>query len=82
MPPLGGCPQYYDFRFKPALCELYERAAMHEMAESGLDPAAFRPMSEEEDLLTFQCLNTVRVACVDDVIAGFVALVEPPASSQ
>ena len=56
-----------------ALCALYEPAARCELALSGTDPSAFRPMPEEEDLETFQRLNTALVACVDGRIAGFVA---------
>jgi len=56
-----------------ALCELYEPAARCEMALSGTGPCAFRPLPEEEDLEQFQDLNTVRVACVDGRVVGFVA---------
>lgn len=55
-----------------ALCRLYERAAKCEMVLSGTDPRAFRPMPEEEDVHTFQRLNTV-VARVDGRVVGFVA---------
>ena len=56
-----------------ALCEVYAAAARCEMTLSGVDPRAFRPMSEEEDLEQFLSLNTVRVACVDGHVVGFVA---------
>ncbi len=56
-----------------AVCELYEPAARCEMALSGTDPRAFRPLPEEEDLEEFQHLNTASVACVDGKISGFVA---------
>ncbi len=56
-----------------ALCALYEPAARCELALSGTDPRAFRPMSEEEELDEFQQLNTAMVACVVDRVAGFVA---------
>lgn len=56
-----------------ALCALYEAAARYELALSGTDTRAFRPLSEEEDLDQFQRLNTAIVACVDDRVVGFVA---------
>lgn len=55
------------------LCAAYEPAARLELELSGTDPRAFRPMSEEEDLDEFQRLNTAIVACVDDLVVGFVA---------
>lgn len=55
------------------LCGLYERAARCEMALSGTDPHAFRPLPEEENLGKFQHLNTAMVACVDGRVVGFVA---------
>ncbi len=56
-----------------ALCGLYEPAARYELALSGTDTRAFRPLSEEEGLDEFQRLNTALVACVDDLVVGFVA---------
>ena len=56
-----------------ALCALYEPAARCELALSGTDPRAFRPMSEEEELDEFQHLNTAMVACLVDRVVGFVA---------
>lgn len=56
-----------------ALCGLYERAARCEMVLSGTDPRAFRPMPEEEDLETFQRLNTAMIGCVGVRVVGFVA---------
>lgn len=56
-----------------ALCALHEPAARYELALSGTDPRAFRPMSEEEDLDEFRRVNTAMVACVDDRVVGFVA---------
>jgi len=56
-----------------ALCEVYDRAARHELHLTGTDPRAFRPMPEEEDLEKFQRLNTVMVACVDGRVVGFGA---------
>ena len=54
------------------LCELYARAARHELLLSGTDPRAFRSLPEEEDLETFQRLNTTKVACVEEQVVGFV----------
>ncbi|NKB69658.1 MAG: GNAT family N-acetyltransferase [Candidatus Latescibacteria bacterium] len=56
-----------------ALCALYEPAAKSELALTGTDPAAFRPMQEEEDLDKFQRLNTALVACIDNRLVGFAA---------
>lgn len=56
-----------------ALCEVYARAAHQELLWTGADPRAFRPLPEEEDLATFQHLNTALVACVDGEVVGFVA---------
>lgn len=56
-----------------ALCALYEPAAQYELALSGTDPRAFRPLAEEENPNEFQRLNTAMVACVDDRVVGFVA---------
>lgn len=55
------------------LCALYERAARCELSLSGIDPRAFRSLSEEETLEVFQRLNTAMVACLDDIVVGFVA---------
>jgi ribosomal protein S18 acetylase RimI-like enzyme len=56
-----------------ALCDVYEAAAKVELALSGMDPRAFRPMPDEEDRDTFLRLNTTLVACVDGRVIGFVA---------
>ncbi len=56
-----------------ALCAVYEPAARRELQLTGTDPAAFRPMADEEDLATFQRLNTALVACLDGRPVGFVA---------
>ena len=56
-----------------AICNVYEPAARLEMARSGTDPNAFRPMPDEEDLDEFLHLNTAMVACVDGRVVGFVA---------
>ncbi len=55
-----------------ALCEVYERAAKHELLLTGTDPRALRPLPEEEDLETFQRLNSAMVACADRKVVGFV----------
>lgn len=52
---------------------MYEPAARRELALSSVDPRAYRPLSEEEDLDVFQRLNTAMVACVNDEVVGFVA---------
>lgn len=54
-----------------ALCALYEPAARSELALTGVDSRAFRPLPEEEDLETFQRLNSTVVACVGGRVAGF-----------
>ena len=56
-----------------ALCALYEPAARSELALSGTDPRAFRPMSKVEDPDEFRHLNTAMVASVNDRVVGFVA---------
>ena len=55
-----------------ALCEMYERAARHELLLTATDPRAFRPLPEEVDLERFQRLNTAMVACVEGQVVGFV----------
>ena len=56
-----------------ALCTAYESAARAELERTGVDPAAFRPMPDEEDLDRFQQLNTAKVVCVDGRVVGFIA---------
>ena len=56
-----------------AVCDVYEPAARSELALSGTDPQAFRPMPAEEGLETFLHLNTAMVASADGRIVGFVA---------
>lgn len=55
-----------------AVCEVYERASRHELLLTGVDLHAFLALPDEEDLETFQRLNTALVACVDGEVAGFV----------
>ena len=55
-----------------AICEVYDRAAKHELLLTGIDPRAFRGLPEVEDLEEFQRLNTALVACVDGELVGFV----------
>lgn len=54
-----------------SLCQVYERAARHELLLTGTDVGAFRPLPEEEDLEEFQRLNTAVVACVGRRVVGF-----------
>jgi ribosomal protein S18 acetylase RimI-like enzyme len=56
-----------------AVCEIYERSAALELARSGLDARAFRPMADEEDRETFPRLNSALLACIDGRVVGFVA---------
>lgn len=56
-----------------ALCRIYEPAARAEIARTGTDPDAFRPLPEEEDPERFQRVNSAMVACIDGRVVGFVA---------
>ena len=56
-----------------AVCQVYEVAAIQEIALSGADAQTFRPLPEEEDIDRFVYLNTALVACIDTSIVGFVA---------
>ena len=56
-----------------AICDVYEPAAIQEIASSGADAKTFRPLPDEEDLDKFVRLNSALVAWVDTRIVGFVA---------
>jgi ribosomal protein S18 acetylase RimI-like enzyme len=71
----GSEPDIFSFVSQdwPTLCDVYASAVKVELALSGMDRRAFRPMADEEDLGTFLRLNTTLVACIDGRVVGFVA---------
>lgn len=56
-----------------AVCQVYEPAAIQEVALSGAAAETFRSLPEEEDLERFVHLNTTLVARLERRIVGFVA---------
>ncbi|MBT6146472.1 MAG: GNAT family N-acetyltransferase [Gemmatimonadetes bacterium] len=56
-----------------AICAVYESASMVELALSGADAEAFRPMPEEEPRTRFLEMNSALLACLDGKVVGFVA---------
>ena len=56
-----------------AVCDVHRAAARVELASAGIDPRAFRPMPDEEDVETFLHRNEALVAIVDERVVGFVA---------
>ncbi len=56
-----------------AVCQVYEPAAVQEIALSGAPAETFRPLPKEEDLDRFVEVNVALVARVDTRIIGFVA---------
>lgn len=55
-----------------SVCRVHDTARILELTASGVDVRAFRPMVDEAEADEFFVSETV-VACVDDVIAGFVS---------
>ncbi|HSH93997.1 MAG TPA: GNAT family N-acetyltransferase [Roseimicrobium sp.] len=54
------------------VCRIHDAARLLELAAGGVDPRAFRPMTEAAEVDEFFDSVTV-VACLDDRIVGFVS---------
>jgi len=63
----------FDVADWDAVCQVYEPAAIQEIALSGAPAETFRPLPEEEDLDRFVHVNVALVALVDTRVVGFVA---------
>ena len=63
--------------FNPAdwdgLCRVYDLATVQELARAGVDPNAFRPMSQEANRDEFFSKERGVVACIIKEIVGFAA---------
>jgi hypothetical protein len=55
-----------------AVCRIHDGARVQELAAAGVDPRAFRPMTEAAEADEFFDSETA-VACLSDRVAGFVS---------
>lgn len=56
----------------PAICRIHDAARVQELAAGGVDPRAFRPMTEAAEGDEFFVSETV-VACESETVVGFVS---------